>query len=527
MNLRLNINLKVPAITAGSFAIILMLFIPFTLFAQGGSQIEIINANSLEYDESLGKNAKRLIGDVQFKHEDALMFCDSAYFYSESNSMDAYGHVRIEQGDSLRLFGDSLNYNGTTKKALLRGHIRLENRDITLTTNYLDYDRTLNMAYYFGGGTVVSQKENNTLVSELGYYYTESKSFNFKKNVVLTNPEYTIEGDTLQYGSQSKIVNFLGPTTITSKKDFIYCENGWYNTNANTSKFFKNSYLYSDNKIITGDTIYYERETGYGRIDCNGAINDTIEGLILEGNVIELFQDRDSVMITNEALMMQLFDADTLFLHADTFKVSTQFIPNDSLPNQTDTIRNLFAYHHAKFFKTDMQGKADSIVYNFSDSTVNFYHDPVLWSETNQLTSDFTYLQMKDGKIDAIYLNENAFIISKADSLFDNFNQIKGVNMIGYFNDSNQIQKIEVIEEAETIYYGRDEAGDYIGVNKAEGTNMLVFLDNNELSSLTFIKDPEAVLYPIKEPSPKDVLLKGFNWRVKERPKNRFDIYNN
>lgn len=494
-------------------------------FGQETSNIEILNANSLEYDESLGKNAKRLIGDVQFKHEDALMFCDSAYFYSESNSMDAYGHVKIVQGDSLRLYGDSLNYNGTTRKALLRGNIKLENKDITLTTSYLDYDRTLNMAYYFGGGTVVSQKENNTLVSDLGYYYTETKSFNFKKNVVLTNPDYVIEGDTLRYGSQSKIVNFLGPTTITSKDDFIYCENGWYNTSANTSKFFENSYLYSDSKIITGDTVYYERETGYGRIDNHGVINDTIEGLILQGNIIELFQDRDSIMITEEALMMQLFDIDTLFLHADTFKVSSRFIPNDSVPNQMDTIRNLFAYNNAKFFKTDMQGRADSLVYNFTDSTVNFYHDPVLWSMENQLTSDFTYLQMKDGKIDAIYLNENAFIISKADTLFDYYNQIKGVDMIGHFNDSNQLQKIDVIEDAETIYYGRDDAGDYIGVNKAEGNNMLVFLDNNELSSLTFIKDPEAVLYPIKEPSPKDVILNGFNWRVEERPKNRLDIF--
>lgn len=499
--------------------------ISIVLFAQKSSQIEIINANSLEYDESLGNNAKRLIGNVQFKHEDALMFCDSAYFYSESNSMDAYGHVKIVQGDSLFLYGDSLNYSGVTKKALLRGHIKLENKEIVLTTNFLDYDRAKNMAFYYGGGTVVSKKENNTLVSDLGYYYTQSKLFSFKKNVVLTNPEYTINGDTLHYGSQSKIVNFLGPTTITSKNDFIYCENGWYNTIVNTSKFFKNSYLYSNNKIITGDTIYYERETGYGRIDCNGAINDTLEGLILEGNVVELFQDRDSVMITNEALMMQLFEKDTLFLHADTFKVSTRIVPNDSLPNQQDTIRNLFAYHHAKFYKTDMQGKADSIVYNFADSTVNFYYDPVLWSQENQLTSDFTYLQMKNGKIDAIYLNENAFIISKADSLFEHFNQIKGINMVGHFNDKNELQKIEVLEDAETIYYGRDDAGDYIGVNKAEGNNMLVFLENNELSSLTFIKDPEAVLYPIKEPSPKDVTLKGFNWRIKERPNNRFDIF--
>lgn len=512
-----------PVFFAGSFLFISFLF-PVFLQAQQQAKIEILNANSLEYDETLGKNAKRLIGDVQFKHEDALMFCDSAYFYSESNSMDAYGHVKILQGDSLQLFGDSLNYSGETQKALLRGNIRLINNDIELSTSFLDYDRKQNMAYYYGGGKVVSQKENNTLVSDLGYYYADSKFFFFKKEVVLTNPEYTIEGDTLQYGSQSKIVTFLGPTTITSKNDFIYCENGWYNTNTNTSKFFENSYLYSDNKIITGDTLYYERETGYGNITCNGAINDTLENIILQGDLIHLFQQKDSVMITNEALMMQLFDTDTLFLHADTFNVSTQFISNDSVPTQTDTIRNLMAYHHVKFFKSDMQGKADSLVYNFSDSTVNFYKDPIIWSKENQLTAIFIYLQMKDGTIDAIYLNEEAFIISKADSLFEHFNQISGGNIVGYFKDKN-LHKIRVIENAQTIYYARDDEGKYIGVNKAEGNDMLIFLEDNQLSSLTFIKDPEAILYPINEPSPKDLVLKGFDWQIKERPNNQFDIF--
>jgi len=508
----------------GGFILCFFLISVVSFAQEKTSQIEILNANTLEYDESLGKKAKRLIGDVRFKHEDALMFCDSAYFYSETNSMDAFSNVRIIQGDSLKLFGDTLYYSGVTQKALLRGNIKLLNNDITLTTSFLDYDRQQNLAYYYAGGTVVSQKENNTLVSKLGYYYASTKTFHFKKDVVLTNPEYTIESDTLQYGSNSKIVNFLGPTTITSKEDFIYCENGWYNTNLNTSKFFKNSYLYSDNKIITGDTLYYERETGYGNIKCNGTINDTLENVILQGDIIHLFQNKDSVMITNEALMMQLFEEDTLFLHADTFFVSTQFIPNDTIPNQTDTIRNMLGHHHVKFFKSDMQGKTDSLVYNFTDSTVNFYHDPIIWSKENQLTSDFTYLQMKDGSIHTIHLNENAFIISKADSLFEHFNQIKGDNIVGYFKEKN-LYKIRVIDNAKTIYYARDDEGKYIGVNKAEGSHMLVYLEENELSSLTFIDDPEAILYPIKEPSPKDVKLRGFNWRITERPQNRFEIF--
>lgn len=503
---------------------ILLSFITVISFAQKTSQIEILNANSLEFDETLGSKAKRLIGNVQFKHDDALMFCDSAYFYSESNSMDAYGHVRITQGDSLQLFGDSLNYSGVTKKALLRGNIKLINTDVTLTTNYLDYDRANNVAYYFGGGTLVSKKENNTLTSKQGYYYPDAKSFFFKDKVFLSNPEYKINCDTMQFNSSSKVASFFGPTTITNKDNYIYCENGWYNTQTDVSNFFKNAYLYSDKKIIQGDTLYYEKKTGYGEIKCNGSITDTVENIILQGDLIRLFQQKDSVMITKEALLKQIFKDDTLFMHADTFKLSTQLKKNDSIPNQTDTIRNLFAYNRVKFYKTDMQGKADSVLYNFSDSTVNFYNDPVIWSDENQLTADFIYLLMKDKKINSIYLNNNAFIISKADSLFEHFNQVQGDSMIGYFK-GDELHKIEVQHNAETIYYGRDEAGKYIGVNKAKGNNMLIFIDDSKLSSLTFIKDPTATLYPIKEPSPKDVTLKGFNWRVNQRPKNKFDIF--
>lgn len=507
-----------------AFFLIFLLGTTVNSFSQKTSQIEVLNANSLEFDQSLGNNAKRLIGDVQFKHDNALMFCDSAYFYSETNSMDAFGRVRITQGDSLQLFGDSLNYSGVTKKALLRGNIKLINTDVVLTTNYLDYDRAKNVAYYFGGGTLISKKENNTLTSKQGYYYPETKSFFFKQNVLLTNPEYTIECDTMQFNSNSKITYFFGPTTITNKDQFIYCENGWYNTKTDVSKFFKNAYLYSDKKIIKGDTLYYEKKTGFGEILCNGSINDTVENILLEGDFIHLFQNKDSVMVTKEALLTQLFTDDTLFMHADTFKLSTQFIKNDSIPNQTDTVRNLFAYNHVKFYKLDMQGKADSVLYNFADSTVNFYNDPIIWSSENQLTADTIYLLMKNKKIDAIYLNTDAFIISKADSLFEHFNQIKGDNMIGYFTN-NELHKIDVIQNAETIYYGRDDEGKYIGVNKAKGNNMLIFIEDSKLSSLTFIKDPEATLYPIKEPSPKDVILKGYNWRITERPKQLLDIF--
>lgn len=499
--------------------ILVFALIPFSLVAQSHkrvkkTKIEILNANMLDYDDSLGKGVRKLIGDVQFKHNGALMFCDSAYFYSKSNSMDAYGHVKVIQGTSLKLYGNTLKYNGDTQKAFLRGNIRMVNEDVTLTTNFLNYDRVKNEAYYYGGGTMVSQKESDTLTSKQGYYYPDTQSFFFKEDVVLINPKYQIIADTLKYNSASEIVYFLGPTTIKSETNFIYCENGWYNTNNNTSKFFENSYLYSEGKRIEGDTLYYDRDKGEGKITCNAVITDTIDNIIISGEIAHLFEKNDSAMVTQEALLMQLLGDDTLYMHADTFKVSTQ----------QDTNRILLAYNNVTFFKKDMQGKADSVVYNFQEGTISFYTDPVIWSDENQLTADYIYILNKDGKLNTIYLLDRAFIISKADSLREDYNQIKGKNMTGHFK-GGELFKISVVQNAETIYYAKDDKGKYIGVNKASSNNMLIFIKGNTLKSLTFIKDPEATLYPINQASPKDVILKGFSWRDDQRPKNFFDVF--
>ena len=535
MNLIFHKINKALVFNAGSFCVVLYLLLPLFSLAQKKSQIEIIYANTLEYEERNGVKVKRLIGDVQLKHDNALMFCDSALIFSNSNTMDAFGHVKILQGDSLKLFGDSLKYNGNTKVAILRGDIRLINNDVNLTTNYLDYNRNSNVAYYYGGGKMVNQKENNTLTSGEGYYHADSESFYFKKDVVLINPDYKIEADTLNYHSSSEVVHFLGPTTITSKDNLIYTEDGWYNTVTDKSKFFKNAYIYSEDKTIKGDTLFYDRHKGYGEIICNAVITDTVENLILHGDVAHLFELKDSAMITQEAMMMQIMDEDTLYMHADTFIVSTQYIPKDSVIKDGeityvidtviwDTVRTMFAYNHVKFYKNDMQGKADSVIYSFSDSTINFYNDPIIWSKENQITAEFIYLTMSDGKLNKMFMKKDAFIISKADSLRDNYNQIKGKNMEGFFKEEG-LHRIDVKQNSETIYYAIDDDGKYIGVNKLSGNDMLIFLEDNEINTITFIKDPQGEMNPLKEVSPKDVILKGFNWRISERPNDMFDIF--
>ncbi|MDB3887348.1 organic solvent tolerance protein OstA [bacterium] len=490
-------------------------------YAQKKSKIEILNADEFKYDETLGKKARKLIGAVKFKHDEVVMFCDSAYFYSDKNSMRAFSNVRILQNDSLQIFSDFLDYDGNTKKAKLRGNVRLNNKDIVLTTKFLDYDKKNNILHYYDGGTVITKDEESTLSSKHGYYYTQSKTFYFKEDVTLTNADYNIESDTLQYNSNSEIVTFLGPSTITSDSNYIYTENGWYDTKRNISTFYKNSYLFAEGKRIEGDTLYYERDNGLGRILGNAFIQDTAENIVLRGNVVHFFEKNDSVMVTQQALLEQMFDDDTLFMHADTFKISTQIVPQE---NFIDTIRTLYAYNGVKFFKSDMQGKADSVMYSFKDSVINFYNEPVIWSDESQITADFIYIKVVNNSPYAIYMQENAFISSKADSNLMVFDQIRGENMVGHFKDS-KLHKIHVMEDSETIYYAKDEDENFIGVNKAEGENMLIFIENNTLTSLTFIKDPEATLYPVNNLSEKVLKLTGFTWQVEERPLTKEDIF--
>ncbi|CAG0953095.1 MAG: organic solvent tolerance protein OstA [Bacteroidetes bacterium] len=526
-----------------AFLIALLSFVPLLLASQNKpAKIEIINADALEFDETLGKGAKRLIGNVQLKHDDATMYCDSAYFFT-NNSIDAFGNVRVVQGDSLQLYGDSLKYNGNTKIAKLRGNIRLNSPEMSLSSNFLDYDRKKNFAYYYGGGTLINKKENNTLTSKQGYYYPGSRSFFFKDNVKLTNPEYVMTSDTLQYNELSEIVLFHGPTTIKAQDNFIYCENGWYNTRRDESKYFKNAYIITGTQRIEGDTLFYNRKKGIGELTCNVLINDTAEKLQIFSDKAYIYEKNDSALITQNALLVQLFSEDSLFLHADTFIIQTIKDTTHTLEIESDSIsiiensqnekadstqtkkedkRILYAFHSVKFYKQDMQGKCDSLVYSFLDSAISMYKEPIIWNEENQLTADFIKIRTYDTIVHSLYMVNNAFIISEVDSA--RYNQIKGKDMKGSFVN-NKLHRILVEGNGQSIYYGKDDNNKFIGVNVAESTNILIAVGEEKIEHITYIGSPQATLYPLNELNSEELLLKDFKWYANIRPRSMFDLF--
>ena len=480
-------------------------------YSQETTKITLERADSWEFNKAIKPDIQRILGNVVMQHDSAVLYCDSAYLNDKENIVIAYGNVHVKLSDTLNLFGDSLWYNGNTKIARIKSNVKLIDNETILTTDTLVYNRYTQIAQYDYWGKIVSEK--NFLVSKHGYYNTEKKKFFFKQKVVLINPEYIMHSDTLMYNTVTETTFFYGPSDIKSKEDSIYCENGWYDTRYDKARFSEKAFIFHGDQSLTGDSIYYERQTGFGQVWKNAILTDTVNKTILKGNYGEIHRDRGFTFMTDRALVEMIDKKDTLFLHSDTIRATF-----DSAQN----IKNLFCFYKVKYFRNDLQGMCDSMVYHGKDSTLIMYKEPVLWSDKNQLTGDSISMTMLNGQIDTLVLYSSAFIISQDDT--NKFNQVKGRNMIGYMKD-NELFKIHVLGNSETIYYVREEDRSLIGINKAISSDMLIFLENREVLSITYIDQPIATLYPEKEISPFDLKLKGFKWISGKRPLTKEDIF--
>jgi len=536
------------------------------------TRIELVNALTMEFDKRIGADARRVIGAVTFKHDDAYMHCDSAYLYSEDNSVEAFSNIHIEVGDTINIYGNKLYYDGNTSIAELHGDVKMQDKQMTLTTEQLTYNINENTAKYYDSGKIVD--EENVLTSKLGVYYADRKHFFFKENVELVNPDYTMDSDTLKYNTHNEVAHFFGPTSIISDENEIFCRNGWYDTKNDIAQFSHDAYLHNEEQSITGDSLFYDRNKGYGKAIKNVKITDTVQNAIISGHFGEHFENEGLSIVTEEAMLTITSDTDSLFMHADTLKYVFKDKPekeevekpltasidnNDSLENQTireitgeieestdstnnatnedlndineinkeekgeqEEIRKLLAYNHGKFYRTDLQGISDSIVYNFKDSIIHMYHEPILWSEEHQLTADKIEVETWDNNVKQVNMNDAAFIVSKEDT--DNFNQIKGRRIVGHFNN-NQLYKMDVFGNGETIYYVRDEDEELVGVNKSISSNMTIFVEGNQVNEIIFREDPEADLYPPEDIPEEERLLRNFEWLIDIRPKSKKDIF--
>lgn len=453
-----------------------------------------------------GKGYTKWVGDVIFSHEDTRIRCDSAIRFDKTNLIEAYGHIRINEGDSIQITSKKLIYEGDKKIARLRDNVVFHKlNEVTLYTDFLDYDRSRQLAYYYNNGKLVDS--TNTLTSNKGYYQTSNNMASFKTNVVGVNPDYKMETDTMQYNVKTNIVYFRAHTRLTDKEGKIFNhENGQYDTNQKRSNFSK-GFLETESYDLTGDKLYLDDIRKYYRANKNVFLLAKDDNIIISGDVGEFWSDQQLTKIYGNAMLRKITDTDTLFLTADTLV---------SIDSEYDSAKRLLAYKNVKLFKKDFQGKSDSLSYFLSDSTIFFYQDPVLWTEENQLTADSINIVISNNNIDRLNMSIKSFVISQDTVL--NFNQIKGRKMTAYFKESN-IEKILVNGNGESIYFAlEDEDNSLIGMNKILCSDMKIKFHDNKVKNILFYKKPEGKLIPPQELEEPDKRLQGFSWRYNDRP---------
>lgn len=486
----------------------IILSLNYIAHSQNNNKLEIINSNITVYDSSKNPDYRRLVDSVIFKHDNAIMKCDSAWHYFKKNEFQAFGNIHINHGDSITLTGEYLHYIGSKNKIIITRNIKLKDNTVFLKTNELHYNLKNKIASYYNGGNIITEKNN--IYSLKSDYYTKSKTIYFKKDIVLKNPNYTTKCDTLKYNTEKEIAYFFGPTTITSKENIIYCENGWYDTKSDISQFNKNAYLWSDDQKLSGDSLYYNRNKGYGKAINNIEVLDTNNNFIAKGELAEYFERNDSSIITDNSLLIILMEDDSLFLHGDTIQ-GTKNKKNEKV---------LKVFNKVKFFSNDLKGKCYYLIYNLRDSIVNLYSNPILWTNNYQLTADIISLKLYNGIINSLKLKENSFIASKSEHYI--YNQIKGKNMLGYFN-KNKLKKINVFGNGQTLYVVVDNQKKITGINKVECSNMKIKIINNKIHSINFKEKPDGIFFPPDEI--KEEKLDGFIWRESEKPENKKDIF--
>ena len=478
-------------------------------------RVDLLHADQAQADKLLRPDVQVLIGSVKLRHDSMYMYCDSALIYEKTNSVEAFSNVRMEQGDTLFIYGDYLNYNGETQLAMLRENVKLINRKTILTTDSLNYDRLYNLGYYFEGGTLTD--EENILTSDWGEYSPATKIAVFNHEVKLANPRFTLYSDTLKYSTDSKIATILGPSNIVNEKNHIYSERGFYNTAKDQAQLLDRSVLTNEGKKLVADSLFYDRKTGYGEAFYNVVMNDTINKNMLTGDYCFYNELTESALATQKAVAIDYSQGDSLFMHADTLKMNSYFVKTDS------AYREMKAYHKVRIFRKDIQSVCDSLLFSSKDSCLRMYHDPIIWNEKQQLLGEEINVYMNDSTIDWAHIINQALTVEQKDSI--HYNQISGKEIKAYFQ-GGEARKIDVIGNVLVIYYPEEKDSTMIGMNTSETSLLNLHLMNRKMEKMVMSPKSNGTLYPMDQIPVDKMKLPTFVWFDYIRPQNKEDIFN-
>ncbi len=475
-----------------------------------GKRIQILHSDNSNIDESSYPGATILLGNVVIRHEGIQLKCKKAIHFKNENYIQAFGDVVLNQGDSIRQTSQYTEYNGNTKKALSWGNVMIRDPQMTLRTDTLHFDREKQLLYYRYGATI--RDSINTLTSDTGNYYLSVSKFQAISDVVLTNPDYVLNSNHLDYYTDSGRAFLYGESTIRSDDNLIFCKKGFYDTKADISYFTRDARIEFDQREISADSLYYNRGLGFASANENIMIVDTTNHSVIKGDYAEFYEKVDSAFVVGRAVAVTNTNKDSLFIHGDTILATGK-------PEQ----RIIRCYHRVKFFKSDLSGKCDSIHSNQGTGLTQMFKNPVLWSNASQITGDTIQLlnDTEEERLDSLKVLNNAFIINK-DSL--GFNQIKGRNLLGKFEE-NDLRFVNIVGNGEIIHYVRDDDNELIGIEKTSCSEIHFTLKEGSIETATFMNQPDGQTYPPSKLPENARKLRGFNWREDEQPKRMTDIF--
>ncbi|WP_204344996.1 OstA-like protein [Psychroserpens algicola] len=499
-------------------------------YSQKPKRIYIEYSGFTVKDSLKGENVTTFVrsdqGQIHIVHEGVDMWCDKALYYQDQDFIEAFSNVVVKQGDTINMTSKYVEYSGITQLAFAAGDVVLTEPQSVLTTDTLYFDRTKQQAYYKSKGQVV-RDSSGTITSQVGRYYMDDSKYRFLKDVVLVNPEYTLKTNQLDFYSETGHSYMYGPSTIVGDSSKIYCERGFYDTNNDTGYFIKNSKIDYNNREVIGDSLYFDRNRSFASASNNIKVTDTINKSVIKGHYAEVFRAKDSVFITKRALAISVQEQDSLYIHADTLMVTGK--PEHRITR---------AYYNAKMYKSDMSGKADSIHadhksgltqlinlkrFNTGDA-FSVKRKPVIWNLGNQMTGDSIHLisDVEKEELDSLKVFDNAFLISK-DTLGDGFNQIKGQRLIGLF-ENNELYNVDIIKNAEIIFYSRDDKDTLIGINKSKSGSINLQFDG-PYKIITLLNQVDGDIYPESQFPKNARQFRGFDWRGEEQPKSVEDLF--
>ena len=479
-------------------------------------RVYLVHADELSYDRyGVKPDAQILRGKVSFRHKGATLTCDSAYFFDASNSFEAFGHVKMRQGDTLTLVSDYAFYDGNEQLAQARRNVVLTHRGTKLYTDSLDYDRLYNLGYFFEGGKMVDDK--NVLTSDWGEYDTESREAVFNYDVKLRNKKFFLETDTLYYDVRTREAHVVGPSKVTSDGSQVNTTDGYYDTNRDRMQLYGRSTMSDENKEMTGDSLFRDEKSGTAEGYGNVVYKDKKNKNELSSEYFWYDEHTGYAYATNRVLLKDYSQQDTLYLHGDTLKMYSYNLNTDSV------WRTLHCFNKVRMYRTDVQAVCDSLVYNTKDSVMTMYKDPIVWNENRQLLGEVIYAYMKDSTIERAHIHGQALSVEKVDEK-NHYNQLASRDMYAYFS-AGELNQVDAYGNVQTVFYPVDEKDStFQGLNYLETDTMRMFLDHRKLQKIVTNK-ASGTTYPMTQIPPSKFHLNQFAWFDYVRPLDKDDIF--